>query len=140
MRSARVCPARPFPPNANTTVLRSDTEDGLTPAIHAKDVTRVALRLKYQVEQVVSCELNEEDITRANSPIITRKVIQTAKDAGGTEHAACIIYSLLMCLQWFKRLELLELWDAELHGVRATACEVLAKRLYVSTRSRSAKG
>ena len=92
-------------------------------------VTKVALRLKYQIEQVIPCELEEFKITKANSPVITRKVIATAKSAGGKEHEACVVYCLLVCYRWFKRQAILELWDADLHNVRAVACEVLAKQL-----------
>lgn len=92
-------------------------------------VTKVALRLKYQIEQVIPCELEEFKVTKANSPIITRKVIKAAKEAGGKDHEACVVYCLLVCYRWFRRQAVLELWDADLHAVRATACEVLAKRL-----------
>ena len=92
-------------------------------------MTKVALRLKYLIEQVVPCELEEWKITKANSPVITPKVLLTALEAGGKEHKACIVYSLLVCFRWFKRQALLELWDADLHNVRAVACDVLAKRI-----------
>ncbi len=95
----------------------------------AEAVTKVALRLKYQIEQVIPCELEEWKITKANSPVITRRVIKTAKEAGGKEHEACVVYCLLVCNRWFKQMAKLELWDADLHDVRATACEVLAKQL-----------
>jgi Polycystin cation channel len=96
-------------------------------ALPAKEVTKVALRLKYQIEQVIPCELVERKVTKANSPIITKKVIQTAKEAGGKEHAACVVYCLLVCKRWFKRQAMLELWNSEMHDVRAIACEVIAK-------------
>lgn len=92
-------------------------------------MTKVALRLKYQIEQVVPCEMEEWKITKANSPVITRKVVMTAKDAGGEEHRGCIVYCLLVCNRWFKRQAVLELWDADLHNVRAIACEVIAKQM-----------
>jgi hypothetical protein len=101
-------------------------------ALPAKEVTKVALRLKYQIEEVIPCELEEWKVTKANSPIITRKVIQTAKEAGGKEHAACVVYCLLVCKRWFKRQALLELWDSDLHDVRAIACEVIAKHVIES--------
>lgn len=94
-----------------------------------EEVTRVALRLKFQIEQVIPCELEEWKVTKANSPIITKKVIMTAKEAGGKDHKACVVYCLLVCLRWFKRQAMLELWDADLHNVRATACEVMAKHM-----------
>lgn len=34
-----------------------------------------------------------------------------------------------MCKKWFKRQASLELWDADMHAVRAVACEVLAKHI-----------
>ncbi|KAE8207274.1 hypothetical protein CF327_g7381 [Tilletia walkeri] len=48
----------------------------------AKQVTRVALRLKAFIEAVIPCELEEDLITRSHSRIITPAVIQAAKDAG----------------------------------------------------------
>ncbi|MCJ1328433.1 hypothetical protein MMC10_005110 [Thelotrema lepadinum] len=96
------------------------------------EVTKVALRLKHQIEQVIPIELDEWKITKANSPIITRKVIQTAKQAGGKEFPSCIIYCLLVCKKWFERQALLELWDSDLHRARAVACEVLAKKIIES--------
>ena len=98
----------------------------------AKEVTKVALRLKYQVEQVIPCELDEAQITQANSPVITKKVVKTAKEAGEEKYQACVVYCLLVCKRWFRRQALLELWDADLHEVRAVACEVLAKRIIES--------
>ncbi|KAK5140288.1 hypothetical protein LTR04_003066, partial [Oleoguttula sp. CCFEE 6159] len=91
--------------------------------------TKVALRLKHQIEAVVPCELEESRITKANSSVITPGVIKTAKSAGGEQWGACVVYCLLVCKKWFKRQALLELWDADLHNVRAVACEVLAKRI-----------
>ncbi|KAL8898468.1 MAG: hypothetical protein Q9207_006680 [Kuettlingeria erythrocarpa] len=102
-----------------------------------EDVTRVALRLKYQIEQVIPCELEEWKITKANSPVITKKVILTAKEAGGKDHQACVVYCLLVCLRWFRRQAMIELWDADLHNVRAVACEVMAKRIIESEENES---
>ena len=98
-------------------------------AIEPADVTKVALRLKYQIEQVVPCEMEELKITRANSPVITRKVVLTARGAGGEEHKECVVYCLLVCKRWFRRQAMIELWDADLHNVRAIACEILAKQM-----------
>lgn len=84
---------------------------------------------RYQIEEVIPIELPEEKVTSANSPIITKKVVATAKEAGGQEYAAAVVYCLLVCKRWFKRQSYLELWDADLHNVRATAAEIIAKRL-----------
>ena len=110
-------------------VLPTSRNDVIPSAMPPDVVTKVALRLKYQIEQVIPCELEEFKVTKANSPVITRKVIATAKSAGGKEHEACVVYCLLVCYRWFRRQAILELWDADLHNVRAKACEVLAKQL-----------
>ena len=106
------------------------TRSDLPPsAIPAQEVTKVALRLKYYIEAVIPCELEEWKVTKANSAVITKKVLKTAKEAGGEDYAACVVYCLLVCKRWFKRQALLELWDADMHNVRAVACEVIAKHM-----------
>lgn len=115
-------------------VLPSYTADEIPSTCPAKEVTKIALRLKYQIEQVIPCEIQEGAITDPNSRVITKEVIRTAKDAGGDgDCRACVIYCLLVCLRWFKMQAVVELWDSEVHGSRALACEVIAKRMYVIT-------
>lgn len=77
------------------------------------------------------CELEESVITKAHSAIITPAVIETAKAAGGEEYKACVVFCLLVCKKWFSKQAVLELWDADMHEVRAVACEVIAKRMCV---------
>ena len=101
-------------------------------ALPPKEVTKVALRLKYLVEEVIPCELEEGSITSANSTIITKNVIHTAKNAAGEQNKACVVFCLLVCLRWFKIQAMVELWDADLHDLRAVACEIIAKRMYDS--------
>ncbi|KAK4544566.1 hypothetical protein LTR36_004138 [Oleoguttula mirabilis] len=117
-------------------LLPSHRDQPVPSAIEAKQVTMVALRLKYQVETVIPCELPPERITQPHSNVITPAVIQTARSAGkvaggggSDDHGACVIYCLLIVKHWFKKQAQLELWDADLHDVRATACEVLAKAI-----------
>jgi hypothetical protein len=90
-------------------------------------VTKIALRLKHQIEQVIPCELEEDQVTKPHSPILTNDVINTTKQAGGEESRACIVYCLLVVKSWFKRQAIAELWDADLHDVRAVAAEMMAK-------------
>ena len=118
--------------NSISAVLPTNRSDLPPSPFPAKEVTRVALRLKYQVEQVIPCELDEATITRPNGPVITKKVIKTAKEAGGEKYGSCVVYCLLVCKRWFKRQAQLELWDAGLHEVRAVACEVMAKQIIES--------
>ncbi|EAW21222.1 putative potassium ion channel Yvc1 [Aspergillus fischeri NRRL 181] len=108
---------------------RADQAASVSPA---KEVTKVALRLKYQIEQVIPFEIDESSITKPNSRIITDEVIQTAKQAGGDDHKGCVVYCLLVCLRWFKLQAGAELWESDLHLRRALACEVIAKRIIES--------
>jgi len=86
--------------------------------------------LKYQVEAVIPCELEEDRITAAHSNVVTPSVVKTAKEAAKKEYRGCVVFCLLVCQKWFKRQANLELWDAEIHYGRATACEVIAKHMY----------
>lgn len=126
-----------FTPNRVTSanclaVLPAYVADETQPSQSSKEIAKVALRLKYQIEQVVSCEVEESILTDPNSRIITDDVVNTAKKAGGEDHAASVVFCLLVCLRWFQIQASNELWDADLHKVRAVACEVIAKRMYVS--------
>ncbi|KAJ5888551.1 ATPase P-type K/Mg/Cd/Cu/Zn/Na/Ca/Na/H-transporter [Penicillium taxi] len=118
-------------------LLPSYDDDEPHPPTHSKEITKVALRLKYQIEQVVSCEVGEDTLTDPNSRIITNAVTQTARQAGGEENKACVVYCLLVCLRWFKIQAFVEPWDADLHAMRAVACEVIAKRIIESEEDQS---
>ena len=107
-------------------------ETAVPSAIPAKQVTYIALRLKYLIEEVIPCELPEEKVTQPHSPVLTDAVLKTAKSAGKIsgmteDYGSCVVYCLLVCKNWFKRQAKLELWDADLHELRAIACERLAK-------------
>lgn len=115
-------------------LLPSHREDTIPSAIPPREVTFIALRLKYQLEEVIPCELPEERITRPHSDVITPDVMKTAKTAGkvagmNEDYGACIIYCLLVVKNWLRLQARLELWDADLHGLRAVACEKLAKMI-----------
>ncbi|QIX00630.1 hypothetical protein AMS68_006147 [Peltaster fructicola] len=102
------------------------------PTTSPRDVTIVCLRLKYQIEQVIPCELPEERITAAHSNVITQAVVKTAQAAGtiaDVDNSACVVFGLLVVKNWFRKQAKLELWDADLHNGRAQACEVIAKKI-----------
>ena len=101
----------------------------LNPVVPPVEVTKVALRLRHLIEECVPCELEESLITQAHSRVITKKVILAAKEAGGEQYRSCVVFCLLVCSRWFKRQAILELWDADLHNVRSTACQVIAKAM-----------
>lgn len=111
-------------------------------AFPAREVTKVALRLKHQVEQIIPYEIEQTRITNARSSIVTSNVIATSKSAGEgifsnsddnhNDLSDCVVYCLLLCRQWFSRQAILEPFDADLHDARALACEVIAKRIIES--------
>lgn len=73
--------------------------------------------------------MEEERITTSHSRVITPNVIQAAREAGGKEDRACVVFCLLVNKRWFRHQALVELWDADLHNIRAIACEVIAKAM-----------
>ncbi|KAI1432891.1 hypothetical protein GGR50DRAFT_552571 [Xylaria sp. CBS 124048] len=98
-------------------------------AYPAEEVTKVALRLRFLVQESVPCELEEHQITQPHSRVITQSVIQAAREAADPEFRPCVVFCLLVVKHWFLRQALRELWDATLHELRATACEVIAKHI-----------
>ncbi|KAI0467652.1 hypothetical protein F4859DRAFT_493157 [Xylaria cf. heliscus] len=110
-------------------LLPTHQDPSIQSAIPAPEVTKIALRLRYLVQECVPCELEEHQITEPHSKVITHKVIRAAREAGGVENRACVVYCLLVAKHWFRRQSLRELWDASLHQLRATACEVIAKHI-----------
>jgi hypothetical protein len=110
-------------------VLPDHRDDGIPSAIDPVEVTKVALRLKYLIDECIPCELEEGLITKPRSRIVTPKVLKAAKEAAGEEYGACVVYCLLVNVRWFKRQAKLEIWDADLHNLRAVAAETIAKRM-----------
>ncbi|AEO67245.1 uncharacterized protein THITE_2116140 [Thermothielavioides terrestris NRRL 8126] len=107
-------------------------DESIQSAIPAQAVTEVALRIRHLIEECVPCELKPELVTSPHSKVITPKVVRAAKEAGGREHGACVVFCLLVNKRWWRHQALLELWDADLHHLRAIACEVIAKKIIES--------
>lgn len=117
-------------------LLPAYVEDTIESAIPPEEVTKIAVRLRYLIEEVIPCEMEEELVTRSHSKVITRQVVQAAREAGGIDGSPqyndCVVYCLLICKRWFRHQALVELWDASMHQVRSTACEVIAKLIIES--------
>lgn len=92
-------------------------------------MTKVCLRLRHLIQECVPCEMESIQITKPHSRVITAQVIAAAKEAGGSEHKGCVVYALLVNKRWFQHEALVELWDADLHDLRAQACGVIAKNI-----------
>ncbi|KAG6013619.1 hypothetical protein E4U54_006527 [Claviceps lovelessii] len=120
------------PQEEERTLLPRFNHDQMRSAVPAPEVTKVCLRLRHLVQECVPCEMEETKVTTPHSRIITHKVIQAAKEAGGVENRGCVVYCLLVNQRWFKHEAIVELWDSGLHKLRAEACEVIAKALIES--------
>ncbi|OJD35450.1 potassium ion channel yvc1 [Diplodia corticola] len=123
---------RPHLRDQMSALLPTRRDDVPPSPIPAKEVTKIALRLKHQIETVIPCEMEESLVTCAHSHVITPSIVKLAASAGGDDYNACVVYCLLVVNKWFKRQATLELWDSDLHDVRAVACEVIAKRIIES--------
>jgi hypothetical protein len=110
-------------------VLPDHGSDVIPSAVDPIEVTKAALRLKYLIEECIPCELEEKLITKPHSGIVTPKVLKAAKEAVGEEYSACVVYCLLVNTRWFKQQAKLEIWDADLHNLRAVAAETIAKKM-----------
>ncbi|KFG78847.1 potassium ion channel Yvc1 [Metarhizium anisopliae] len=62
----------------------------MTSAVPASEVTKICLRLRHLVQECVPCEMEESRVTAPHSRIITTKVVQAAKEAGGQEYRGCV--------------------------------------------------
>lgn len=113
-------------------LLPNYVDDALQSAIPAAEVTKIALRLRHLVEEAVPVEMDESLVTTPHSKVISKKVVQAAREAGGADNGACVVYCLLVCKRWFRHQSFVELWDCDLHALRATACEVIAKKIIES--------
>ncbi|CAG9977925.1 unnamed protein product [Clonostachys byssicola] len=111
------------------TLLDGHRNESIGVPIPPVEVTRICLRLRHLIQECISCELEESKITRPHSRIVTKKVIKAAKEAGGDEYKSCVVFCLLVNKQWFTHESITELWDADLHKLRATACGVIAKAI-----------
>lgn len=105
------------------------THQEISSGIDSDQVTKTALRLRYLIEECIPYEIDVGKITVPRSRVITTDVINAARLAGGDGCQACVVFCLLVNKSWFKKQALVELWDSDLHNIRATACEVIAKNL-----------
>ncbi|KAI6247923.1 Calcium channel YVC1 [Erysiphe necator] len=105
------------------------THQGTSLGITAAQVTKTALRLRYLIEECIPYEIDVKKITVPHSRIITKDLIRAVHEAGGIKFRGCVVYCLLVNNRWFKKQARLELCDADLHNVRAIACEVIAKNI-----------
>lgn len=72
-------------------MLPNHSNEQMESAIPASEVTKVCLRLRHLIRECIPCELEEEQITKPHSTVITQKVIQAAKEAGAEQYRGCVV-------------------------------------------------
>lgn len=72
-------------------VLPAYVEDTIESAIPPEEVTQIAIRLRYLIEECIPCEMEEDSVTRSHSKVITKEVVQAAREAGGEENKDCVV-------------------------------------------------
>lgn len=77
-------------------VLPSHRNQNIASATPPAEVMKVCLRLRHLIRECVPCELEESAITRSHSTVITSKVVQAAKEAGGQKYRSCVVRQALV--------------------------------------------
>lgn len=115
-----------------------DSDIGINSSPTPRQVLRIALNLKYLIDQVVPIQFNEDLLTSPFSEILTSKVVQLAREAAGgkgngkintssRKYRAVLIFCLLKVSHWYQRMALSELQDSDLYTSRNIAAQQIAK-------------
>lgn len=94
----------------------------------ARKVTQVARKIRQLMIQLVPLQVKESHITNPKSRIITDGVLKLVESAAHDE-PGCVVFCCVYVANYFHRLCSKDLSDADVHVLRAIACEVIAKRL-----------
>ncbi|OLL25622.1 Eukaryotic translation initiation factor 2 subunit alpha [Neolecta irregularis DAH-3] len=103
--------------------------------VSAKKVAKTASRVRFVIERLIDCELDQEEIVKPNSRIMTKNVVALVEDIGGPaiHDRACIVFALLICRRYFQRQLVTDLTDTDVNLPRVVACDILAKRILEKT-------
>lgn len=105
-----------------------------------KHVLKIALRVKQLIDIIVPIDFDETVVKRADSPVITQRVLELVREAAGGQgngepgsssrsYRATLIFVLLTVKRWYESSAEEELHDAPLYNLRASAAEEIAARL-----------
>lgn len=94
----------------------------------ARKVTQVARKIRHLMVQLIPIEVKESHILNPKSRIITNSVLDLIESAADDE-PGCVIFCCVWVARYFHHMCLKDLPDADVHVLRAIACEVVAKRL-----------
>lgn len=105
-----------------------------------KHTLKIALRIKQLIDIIVPIEFDSAVIERADSPVITERIMDLVRDAAGGKgngkpgtssraYRATLVFILLKVRSWYLDSAEEELHDAGLYNLRANAAEQIAARL-----------
>ncbi|SCU97332.1 LAMI_0F09670g1_1 [Lachancea mirantina] len=122
-------------PTANGLSWVHETSENLE-APNSRQILRIALNLKYLIDEVVPILFKESEITSDQSRILNRKVLKLTREAcGGNQkdersmrkYQSVVIFCLLKVCGWYWELASSELHNAQIYSLRATAAQQLCK-------------
>ncbi|ODV62544.1 Yvc1p ASCRUDRAFT_55866 [Ascoidea rubescens DSM 1968] len=118
--------------------LIDDVESTEFPVPSPRQVLRIALNVKYVIDQIIQIQYEPDLLTCPDSRIINQKAVRLVLEAAGgkgdgapnsssRKYRAPLIFCLLKICWWNYKLSLTELHDAELYQSRLIASQQLAK-------------
>ncbi|SCW02048.1 LAFE_0E13014g1_1 [Lachancea fermentati] len=104
-------------------------------APNPRQILRIALNLKFLIDEIVPIIYTEEQITCDHSRILNSRVLKLARQACGGEsdrkssrkYQSVMIFCLLKVCSWYWDLAACELHNAEIYLLRATTAQQLCK-------------
>lgn len=105
-----------------------------------KHILKIALRIKQLIDIVVPIEFDPAVVERADSPVLTERVLDLVREAAGGKgdgrkgsssraYRATLVFVLLKVRSWYLSSAEEELHDADLYNLRASTAELVAARL-----------
>lgn len=110
-----------------------------------KHILKIALRIKQLIDIIVPIDFDPTVVERADSPVITQRVLELVRQAAGGQgegargsssrgYQATLVFVLLTVKRWFETSATEELVDANLYNLRANCAEQIAARLIEAER------
>lgn len=112
---------------------------------NSRQIWRICVNLKKLIDGIISIEFDESQVTHPNSAILNINVLELVyKAAGGKgdgkpdtssfRYRASLPFCLLKVCGWYWQQAELELYDTQLHKLRATAAQILAANIIEETK------
>lgn len=103
---------------------------------NSRQVLRIALNLKYLIDKLIPIAIDESEIVKDGSNVLTPKVIQLTYEACGGDQSnkeyqqkyrAVLVFCLIKVSSWYNQLSSVEISNSKLYDVRSITAQQLAK-------------